>query len=630
MEDRSNEISNRKFTMFMTLTMNNYPNWRRSVLDEALEYGNAGSGLQDGAIDPRDIPTFDQVDDEGPRIYQNNAIGNSIYLSDKRAAEEYNRDLVSSSQRLLAKIIKSWDKTVTNKMFSNVNYAALRNARDLIGIWNLIQELIFNDADGVFTASNASEAFQALSQEDETFDSFVIDLRRIVTAMDDFGAAIPQILVSSKLLNCMNCRGIPGVVSQHATFSTTVPLPDIEVMIPVFQRLFRADLSNSKKKKKKNKTNIPQYQHHQQLQNYQERVIKPDQVQALVSIDVSNVDRKRAVNECTNCKRVGHFMKECPQRKVTCNICKKLGHRDEYCKKARKNNNNNGNYKNNNNNNNNNNNSRPLGNNRNTRNVALFTNDNNVCFMCIECVDDTNTESPATYNIETYIECSYCHEIGHTLDTCRDYAQKKEDAFYDVFGGTSESEYESDDYNEITFDNSINNENNNISSVVNDENNIYDDWFDHYTAVLTGETNEQSTICPSKVESNPELSHIYIDTPIVHNRIRKRKNERKRKDDRIKKRIATRAMAKKQREHADTVLCSTREERIWNNDTRKFVQDLRSLLAASDQGISYKSLLPSTNNFYNTMNEIIDILNNNENVIDFKHDLVNQINHYDL
>jgi len=34
--------------------------------------------------------------------------------------------------------------------------------------------------------------------------------------------------------------------------------------------------------------------------------------------------------------------------------------------------------------------------------------------------------------------------------------------------------------------------------------------------------------------------------------------------------------------------------RQWTDDTRKFVRELRELLTASDQGIAYKSLLPST------------------------------------
>lgn len=236
--------------LFMTLTMTNYPEWRRAILDEALDYGSAGAGLQIGAIEPRVVPTFDQVNEDGHRTYQNNAIGNSIYLSDKKTAEEFNRELESSSQRLLSKIIKSWDKVVKDRILSNENYAALRNERNLIGIWNLIQELIFTDANGVFTAANASEAFQALTQGERSFDSFVIDLRRIISAMEDFHAAIPAILVSSKLLNYMNCRGIPSIISQHSIYSTTVPLPTIEVMIPVFQRLFGAELSNSNKKNK--------------------------------------------------------------------------------------------------------------------------------------------------------------------------------------------------------------------------------------------------------------------------------------------------------------------------------------------------------------------------------------------
>ena len=312
----------------LILTMFNYPEWRRTILDEALDYGVAGAGLHNGDLERMLVPIFDQMNDEDHRVYANTAVGDSVYLADKKFAEDHNKVLESTSQKLLSKILKSWDPMVKDRMLSNERYEELRNQRNLIGIWNLIEELIFTDANGVFTAANASSAFNELQQGEKTFDSFVIDLRRIVSAMNDFGAAIPGILISSKLLNSMNCKNIPAVISQHATYSTTVPVPTIAVMIPIFQRLFGADSSN---KGNRNNSKVTRAEPTFQQQNFQ-RTMRTDQVKAMVSVDISNTDKKRALNECTNCTRSGHFMNECPKPKVTCNICHKQGHRDAYCR----------------------------------------------------------------------------------------------------------------------------------------------------------------------------------------------------------------------------------------------------------------------------------------------------------
>ena len=72
--------------------------------------------------------------------------------------------------------------------------------------------------------------------------------------------------------------------------------------------------------------------------------------------------------------------------------------------------------------------------------------------MCDESVNDNTTTSHATKIIEASTECSYCYDIGHLHDACPNFIRSKEDAFYDIFGSKSDTEYESDDYNEIIYD----------------------------------------------------------------------------------------------------------------------------------------------------------------------------------
>jgi len=588
------------------LTMTNYPEWRRYVLDEALDYGHAGAGLQTGVLNPRIVPTFDHVNEDGDRSYPNTGIGNSVYLADKKAAEDYNKDLEYSSQRLLSRVIKSWDRTVKDRMLSDARYEALRNDRDLLGIWNLTQELIFTAANGVFTAANASEAFQALSQGENSFDSFVINLKRIVTAMDDFQAAIPPVLISSKLLNYMNCRGIPSIVSQHAVFSTTVPIPTIEVMIPIFQRLFGAELSKSKRVSTTSNIDRPR---------------RTDQVQALVSIDLSNTDKRRAVNECTNCKKIGHFMKECPMKPVTCHFCKKQGHRDEYCRKKNKSRNDNNSNPNNNNNNNrnttggnrNNNRNNDAGGSRNNihnfnnsiNDVALYTNDNNVCFMCIEGVAETETIATAA--------------ISNVVSVNVNYTNTNVDSFWDTFGLTRESEHESDDFNEICFDNSR-------PCTINHNG---QSWFDHYVEVLegnpstyeepiadrSGNDNDDDAHTTAYTQHNEEVTVLISDEPteMPFNIPIRSKRITKRKDDRVRKHnVTTRSMAKRQKQHTASVINRVQIERTWCDDTREFIQDLRSLLTATDQGISYRPLLSTNNKHYHIMHDLNSIISTSD------------------
>jgi len=114
-----------------------------------LEYGSAGAGLQNGVINLRAVPTFDQVDVDDHKVYPNTAIGNTIFLADMKAAEDYNRELESTSQKLLSKIIKSWNHEVKDTMLPNAGYEELRKDRNLLGIWNLTQHLIFTEANGV-------------------------------------------------------------------------------------------------------------------------------------------------------------------------------------------------------------------------------------------------------------------------------------------------------------------------------------------------------------------------------------------------------------------------------------------------------------------------------------------------
>ena len=474
------------------LTLSNYPEWRRKMLNEALDYGAAGRGLQTGDLEPMDIPTFEQLDEDGNRVYANTGVGNALFLAEKKYAEDHYRELSQTSQKLLSKILKSWDSEVEDRVISNEGYEALRDQLDLLGIWNLLQELIFTDANGVFTVSNASDAFTELEQGDKTFDSFVIDLRRIVKAMNDFGAPIPEILISSKLLNSMNCREIPAVISQHATYSTTTPSPTTAVMIPKFQRLFLADASTSKRGRR-NKKIRNEYKSEQAQQPQRQ----PDQVRAMVSVDISDVDKKRALNECTNCTRTGHFMNECLKPKVTCNICHKQGHRDAYCRQKVNLMNSNTNNKHNNNNNSH---RRPNG-----RNVAMYTNDNHVSFMCIdsdtevkdfiavdnndvevyteikdciaEKINDVEVNNNNEVNYQDIIPthsnerkrrllCDKCGMDNHDTNECTTYpyymhgrshsilTKKKEDDFWDIFGDDIVSEYESDDHFEILQDSS--------------------------------------------------------------------------------------------------------------------------------------------------------------------------------
>ena len=655
MDDQSSQDTGKAF---MRLTMSNYPAWKRHVLDESLEYGHAGTGLEAGAMNPRVVPTFDQLDEDGDRVYPNNGIGNSIFLSDKRAAEDYNINLESSTRKLLSRIIKSWNKTVKNRIMSNARYAPLRAARDLLGIWNLVQELIFTDANGIFTAGKASDAFQALAQGEDTFDSFVIELKRITDALDDFHAPLPEVLISSKLLGSMNCGGIPAIIAQHATYSTTAPTPTIDVMIPQFQSLFNLELSKptsySISANSGHSGNNVRYIDDDRPRNHNDRPAnhdrprnndrskKTDQVQALVSIDVSAADKKRAVNECTNCKKIGHFMKECPMKKVTCNNCGKQGHRDEYCRKVnRMNTNHNNNSRNNNNNN------RNTGRHRNNNNnVALYTNDNHVSFMCIEIT----TETENLYTKEIVTEPENITIMSNANLTSANYTKAKEDAFWDIFGLSSESEYESDDHSEIIED--TRKANMTYTDVPNDNEHINPDnetWFDHYVAVLEGSSlkhDEPSTDlscddndkvtqytafavdveideihAPSAIDDTLDLSY---NIPIRTKRIAKRK------DDRIgKHNIKTRSMSKKQRQHTATVINRVQLERTWSDDTREFIQDLRMLLTATDQGISYRSLLSTTNKHYNTMHNLTKIIDTSDsNHLGITHNLTTLLDDY--
>jgi hypothetical protein len=87
----------------------------------------------------------------------------------------------------------------------------------------------------------------------------------------------------------------------------------------------------------------------------------------------------------------------------------------------------------------------------------------------------------------------------------------------------------------------------------------------------------------------------------------------------------------RQKIHRTTVIARTKVERTWSDDTREFIQDLRSLLLATDEGMSYKSFLSTSNAHHNIMNDFITILNNDKgnNAHDLKHTITSLIdNHY--
>ena len=67
-------------------------------------------------------------------------------------------------------------------------------------------------------------------------------------------------------------------------------------------------------------------------------------------------------------------------------------------------------------------------------------------------------------------------------------------------------------------------------------------------------------------------------------------------------------MSRKQQNHKATILKQERLERIFNDDYREFVQDMRELLIATDKGITYKSFLSTKNEHYDFMQQCIDRL----------------------
>jgi len=196
------------------------------------------------------------------------------------------------------------------------------------------------------------------------------------------------------------------------------------------------------------------------------------------------------------------------------------------------------------------------------------------------------------------------------------------DTCWDTFGSSSDSEYESDDYENIVYDNAYNEKYSDTNKYegYNDNDTFNEDmsesWFDHYERTREDSMDQNDSLTTSATSSNTnDEPNIEIVDNVCKELYKKpilRKRIRTKKDDRIRKRnVMTRSMMKKQKLHTASAIGKSLLERTWNDDTREFVRDLRLLLIASDQGISYKSLLSSDNRHLNTMHDIIEILNTN-------------------